>query len=199
MHTEGGANPIPTVIRNFKRSPVNGKLNVVKYVLTGKNNNGTSNTLGVYIDPNTGEMGPGYYTGLTGVSNRAAAIGSTASADDMVQTYLYRKPLKNMTEITEPNSYGVHEKYISDTYPGKKIPVYEMEPQLGARTVPEDQVLSKSTLPNHSYIFGTGLDGKPIAYDAAGHIVETGKLATGETVRRQQDIWKFNSKDYMKR
>lgn len=198
MHTTSETNPIPRLLRNFKRSSFNGKLNVAKYVLTGKNNNGTSNTLGEYIDPRTGEIGPGYYTGLTGVSNRAAAIGST-SEDDMVQTYLYRRPLKNMTEITEPNSYGVHEKYISDTYPGKKIPVYEMEPPLRARTVSDDQVLSKSTHGSNDYIFGTGLDGKPIYYDAAGHMVETGKLATGKTVQRQQDIWKFNSEDYMKR
>jgi hypothetical protein len=62
-----------------------------------------------------------------------------------------------------------------------------------------DQVLSKSIGPGNGDIVGTGLDGKPINYDAAGHIIETGKLATGETVRREQDIWKFNSKDYMRR
>ncbi|MBO7211638.1 MAG: hypothetical protein J6V44_11640 [Methanobrevibacter sp.] len=194
MHTTGSPNPVPEIISRIKKTSKQDRLDALKYILTGKDE--TAGTLAETYDFDTHTSGRGYYTGLNSIHTR---IGPITGEDDMVRTYLYRKPLNNMSEVTGPDKYGVHEGYVSENYPGRKVPVYELGPVSGSRTVSGDQVLSKSISSGNGDIIGTGLDGKTINYDAAGHIVETGKLATGETVQRQQDIWKFNSRDYMRR
>jgi hypothetical protein len=131
------------------------------------------------------EITTGHYTGLYGQN---VTVGVPADADDMVKTFLYGTPLKNMTRITTPNKYGLHTNYVYKKYPGKNVEVYEMGPLSGQTVVPEHLVTPQKASDSHTPIFGKGLDGKNIALDAGGHRVEHGITNEGKRVHREQDI-----------
>lgn len=188
MHTTGAANPMRQIqdgwaTRNWKQ-----RGDVINYILTGKNKNGTSNTLG-YLENGV----PTFYTGLNSSGNKA---GVPEYGKDAVRTYLYGEPLVDFKPVSG-NPLGAHADYVLKNYPNKRIAVYEAnQPYLHNRFRPsvDPTPIKVEGQTGDIRNFGTTRS----YFDAAGHLKETGIL-DGDLFTRQQDIWKFNSKDYMDR
>ena len=164
-------------------------MDVLNYIATGRNNHGTSNTLGEIIDGT-----PTFYTGLNGATTE---LRIPEYGHDAVRTYLYGEPLVSFKEV--PNAdLGVHESYVAKNYPNKKIKVYESnQPTNFGHFRPSEEPVYFGTKSANGEI-DNFVKGKtiPEQFDAAGHLIEEGML-DGDLFTRQQDIWKFNSKDYM--
>lgn len=187
MHTTGDPNPIPLIARGIEVRNWGERFNVGKYILTGKNTGGTSNTLGMRFDPIRDEWTPSFYTGLNGPAN--VRIQDYDPNFDLVRSYLYGTELPALFTRVDPTDYGVHTNYILRNYPGKKINVYEM-PNYHFPDVPEGPVTT-----THVEGGRGGFHYGEMSYDAAGHMLEQG-LANNIPVIRGQDMWKFNPKDY---
>lgn len=97
------------------------KKDVLNYIITGKNKNGNSNTLGAVLKNK--EVIPTFYTGLNGAENQ---ISIPKYGHDAVRTYLYGEPLLSFKSIKNPE-LGVHSGYVLKKYPNKKIKVFESQ------------------------------------------------------------------------
>lgn len=188
MHTTGATDPTPLIIGGWKQRNWNQRKDILKYILTGKNTNNNSNTLGYLLE---GE--PTFYTGLYGVGNSAEV---PKYGYDAVRTYLYGEPLKPF-KVPSDQSLGVHAKYVADNYPSKNIKVYE------TITAHPSSVNPTSTGSEEAAGYLTTMEPlkdsfKWYDFDAAGHMIENGAIGNDRFIR-EQDIWKFNSGDYMKR
>lgn len=187
MHTTGWHNPIPDMIRGWNQRSWKQRGDVINYILTGKNNNGISNTLGITPDGR-----PEFYTGV-GTLMEAPEYGY-----DGVRTYLYGEPLSPFKEVPGA-SLGIHSDYVARKYPYKKIKVFETNPYDDGfvRFSPSSEPVHHSKTPTSGMIDSWSGD-RYIPYDAGGHYIETG-ISNGELFTRRQDIWKFNKDDYMNR
>lgn len=187
MHTTGAANPMRQIqdgwrMRNWKQ-----RGDVLNYILTGKNKNGTSNTLG-YL---TKKGIPTFYTGLNSAGNVA---GAPEYGKDAVRTYLYGEPLTGLKQVSG-NQLGVHSDYVLKNYPNKHVKVYEVtQPLENGKFRPINEPYTIKVEGTGGDIYNFGPD--EIYFDAAGHLIEHG-IAGKDYFTRHQDIWKFNSKDYM--
>lgn len=115
---------------------------------------------------------------------------------DAVRTYLYGEPLVSFKPVQNPD-LGAHAKYVAKNYPGKKIKVYEANQDLYSGNFrPSQEPTLFKTEGEMGPIDNITPQGRLESFDAAGHILETG-LLDGDFFTRHQDIWKFNSKDYM--
>lgn len=191
MHTSGSPNPAPEVQRYWKQLSPGDKAKTLNYIITGRFTPG-SNTLGRY------EGKPIYYTGFSGTSQTI----TPKPGMDAVRTYLYGEPLADLTEIKNSN-YGPHENYILRNYPRKNIKVYEGSSPRGI--FEETSVIKASSEPASTIIESAkndipikGNTGQYYNYDAAGHLRQNG-IVNGDLYTREQDIWKFNPNDYVKR
>lgn len=155
-------------------------MDVLNYIVTGRNNHGTSNTLGKIIDG-----APTFYTGLNGDSTKSRI---PEYGHDVVRTYLYGEPLVSFREV--PNAdLGIHESYVAKNYPNKKIKVYEANQPINfGHFRPSEEPTHFGTKGANGEI-DNFVKGKTISeqFDAAGHLIEEGML-DGDLFTRQQDI-----------
>lgn len=194
MRTSSSYDGMETVIRGWKQSPWSQKRDVLNYILFNKKNGQFYNTL-------SNE----HYTGLYGATSDIE--------NDIINAYLYGTPLDERIGklVATGEDFGPHTNYIKQNYPdkAKNIRVYE------ATARDEGHDISYSNDHSNTYVtLGNttteavqsvgnvvGLDTNiPIAnnlwYNAGGHLGQKGIL-NGNNYFRQQDIWKFNAKDYM--
>lgn len=179
MHETSNPNPLPAAQWWWKDASLKDKANAFKYMFTGKGNNYLSNYL--------------RYARYKGIGD-----GDWTNADpdgpDAVRTYLYGEPLKGLTEIKNPN-YGIHEEYIARNYPGKDIKVYEAVPNHYDTRVYASQ---EPTVINAEGVDGSMMFKNLDYYNSAGHYTQQGLTPEG-LFTNEQDIWKFNPKDYYKK
>lgn len=191
MHTTGKANPMRQIQDGWRARNWKQRGDVLNYILTGKNTGGNSNTLGW----NPYEKSPAFYTGL---NEEFTTTNIPEYGYDAVRAYLYNEPLLPFNKPAD-QSLGVHTNYVAKRYPNKTIPVYETKPPIRKRLNYTPDPKSTSVMGTEgSFPSGSLVNGERPKYnfDAAGHQMEFGWDGLDMFTRRQ-DIWKFNSKDYM--
>lgn len=191
MHTTAYGDPIPEILSGWKQRNISQKLDVLKYIFTGKNNNGTSNTLGWRRGK------PHFYTGFFRSSQGSVQDAPPEYGYDAIRAYLYKEPLYPFKQV-KGKDYGILDTYVRDNYSNKDIKIFETKgAPYGEQVAPGEPKLL-SVKPYHGTI-ETNIEGKgKFLFDAAGHNKEFGDY-NGRTFIREQDIWKFNPKDFMKR
>lgn len=185
MHESPAANPAPEVQNWWKNASWKNKTDAIKYVLTGKGNGFLANK---HNYPN--------YSGFMD-------YGQNTTGRDAVRTYLYKEPFGKFREVQNPD-YGVHADYILKNYPGKDIKVYESSSpnilDVGYNyKLPSSKPQSMSTKGIDGSMKITDETGSSSLYDSAGHIIEKGLVPEEGWFTREQDIYKFNPKDYYKK
>ena len=125
--------------------------------------------------------------------------------NDLIDAFLYKKTIspKFGVKNTGSKDYGVHADYIKKYYPDKNIQVYETSPDntimdaVSIKYIPEAPVIKKVIGKRMtSNLFTTNEKWVP---DVAGHLQEHSYDLTGHPMVRGQDIWKFNSREYMEK
>ena len=210
MRTTKNENPLSEMSVGFRQmlQGINGGktrlFHIGDYILTGRrvgpkgyynslapfrpsiNKPGLKNSIKTFIHP---EGTSSAYTGFIKVNNAPEQF----VGNDVIDAFLYEKTIDPRYGLhkVEPE-YGIHTDYVNKWYPNKKIQVYEVQNSLD---IPAEQVTSQSKgiptmFPDKSFS-GNGTH----IYDASGHLQQTG-IYNGRTVRRRQDIWKFNPPEY---
>lgn len=185
MRTSSNANPLPALYTGIKKSSLDRKKKVLRYIFTGKQQDTPGyNHWGIIQDKP--------YQGLFGDTfNPQEGYG------DVIDAYLWSKELDpRIARRVEGDPLGVHEKYVIDNYPTKKVRVYQTEPQLqeGQQIVTNPEKIEgiyKTIKDDGSFATSTGMH----TYDAQGHVLQD----FGDETFRRQDIWKFLASDYMKK
>ena len=117
--------------------------------------------------------------------------------NDPISNFLYgTKPA--WAKVVNTDDYGVHNQYVKNNYPNKKVKVFEVDPY-EAEVMPNQSELAQQvvrTNGNTSSFFIKDNSGNFAEFDASGHIKEWLPDNLGY---RLQDIWKFNSGDYKKK
>lgn len=164
---------------------------IAKYILTGKGN------LTEHFDPFIEK-----YNGFYG-TKRALQNAS------LIRSYLYGEPIPYLREVTGNGKYGIHDNYVLKNYPDKygKIKVYEgptvgshngaLRSKIGTKS-PIDVLETQGT---SGFIDFYTENGK-LSLDASGHLKQLGIIKGrpyGNVYSREQDIYKFNPKDYKNR
>ncbi len=191
MHTTEYGNPIPDILSGWKQRNMSQKLDVLKYLFTGKNNNGTSNTLGWRRGK------PYFYTGFYRIGPGLVQGTPPEYGYDAIRAYLYKEPLYPFKQVKDKD-YGILDTYVRNNYSNKDIKIFETKSApYGGQVAPEEPKLL-FVKPDHGTI-EVGREGKvKFLFDAAGHNKEFGDY-NGRTFIREQDIWKFNPRDFIKK
>ena len=125
--------------------------------------------------------------------------------NDLIDAFLYKKTIspKFGVKNTSSKDYGVHADYIKKYYPDKDIQVYETLPDnnilsaVPIKHIPEAPVIKKVVgRRTAGDLFATNEKWTP---DVAGYLQEHSYDLTGHHMVKGQDIWKFNSREYMKK
>lgn len=175
MRTNVETNPVRSVLYTFSKKGRN-------YIKNG----------GEYPLPNT-------YTGGKGV--------------DMVDTYIYGKPLDPRYFI-ESSDFGPHTDYVSKFYPTSRVKAYEIKPEFAYRMrgIQEPLASASGVSKTPTKLQTKGIEGNirldnthigDMSIDTAGHLLQKGTVTNSSgfpiDVIRQQDIWKFNPNEYVKK
>lgn len=216
MRTSSGANPAEPIKQGIQEIISTNPARLVPltvYGLTGYRwgPKGYYNSLAHY-QPNNGVYkfwrprgNVSYYSGFEG-RGTPIMVGdvspSKTEVPDLIDAYLYKKPIDpayGVVKVNQGDDFGVFKDYVAKNYANKaeNIPVYEVvstPSDTPSQTVAQsfgvrgsDEVRSRfpligSTRPN-----------------VGGHNVNIARMSDGNFGFRLEDIWKFNSDEYMKR
>lgn len=150
-----------------------------KYILTGKTTGDKGYYNSLIANPNQ------YYGGFSYIPHELKG------APDVIDAYLYGKqmdPRFGFQLKSKGKDFGIHSDYVAEKYPlkAKNIQVYET-----SETNPlADKIKVRNTEKTEGFINN---------YDAAGHKLIYGEDEAGNLYTMEQDIWKFNPKDYIKK
>lgn len=134
-------------------------------------------------------------------------IYSGGSNVDMVNAYLYGTS-PNPKYFTEVSGYGPHTSYVEKFYPNAGVKVYEVKPSYtavhGGSAKPVKDATVLETLGDDGTIYAWNANdiGPSATVDVGGYLFQKGVTGQGsgaKFVARQQDIWKFNPKEYIKK
>ena len=191
--SSGAAMPLNNITRGLNATDTSRK-GIAKYILTGKGN------LTELLDPSIGSA----YNGLFGTKR-------TLQNASLIRSYLYGEPIPYLKEVTGNGKYGIHDNYILKNYPDKygKIKVYE-GPTVGSnkfRGTLRSKINTKSPIDVLETRGTSGMidfytENGQLSLDAAGHLEQLGIIKGrpyGKVYSREQDIYKFNPKDYKNR
>ena len=162
---------------------------------------GLLNNLEFILTGDRSKMHVGDYNGLIGFSSFDGEMERNGT--DLIGAYLYGNTLDPRlgTRVYNPD-YGVHAGYVAERYPGRRIPVYEVGEtgtgnagQIWLDDMQVKALMNGSSVGSHDMI---PTKSNQTAINAAGHrLVPT--TVNGKPGFYQQDIWKFNPDDYMKK
>ena len=158
-----------------------------RYILTGKGEA-------------KGKYGGLYYAGKINKNSRVYGEKEDASiiGRDIISSYLHGTQLDESIGLLKPElGFGEHLDYVKREYPHKmdKIPIYEIgdtDPLRAYYLKHKDGKLITSSTEGPIPAIDKNLE-----VDAAGHLLVPTEI-NGTPAFYEQDIWKFNPKDYEK-
>lgn len=182
MNLSGGSSsPLGVIKQGIIDYP---KKDLFKYIFTGKGRTPSE------VIP-TIKSGDPAYSG-----SGSKGWGANPGESSMVRAFLYDEPIPELHQV---EGYGVHDDYIVQNYPHKygKIKVYEGNPKEMTNLATEDvaPMIQQGTSGDITF---RKPNGDLFTVDAGGHIVETG-IGENGLYTREQDIWKYNPKDWRQR
>lgn len=169
---------------------------IIKYIALGKR------TPGIYYNTFSYINTP--YSGIYGLSPYYDRMFSQNGYKngDLIDAFLYKKPMKIEGLEKDPlNDKGVFDSYVAKKYPNKEIPTYQV--------TSKNATWDDTNIPQHPNqqsiqpLIGAAPKGdmgsiqiRPgLDINTAGHL----KVKGTNNTFQQQDIWKFDADEYMKR
>lgn len=178
-----------------------------KYLVTGNENilkqNGSKFNTN-YLNKNHKFSNKGYVYKYNGNLEYSTETPANLAEGDYVDLFLGRDKKYPWREV-KTNDFGVHNDYINKYYPNKKgnIRTFLMDSsdQPIEKLVRKEQLnfITEDFKGNLTRGMDSRIRGSLGEVDAAGHLQQIVNKGDDFITLQQQDIWKYNPKDYMER
>lgn len=184
---QNGLKSVLNSVREFKASKDYQRMKAIgKYILTGK----PTGNKGYYNSLRFARPEEDYYSGFDWIPEHLRG------KNDIIDAFLYGKevdPGFGLYKQSVGKDFGEHTDYIYKKYPmkAKKIQVYG--------TSKSDPLKQKVKTYGSQGIDSEIDTSENIGFDAAGHRLLHGVDEVGNSYTMEQDIWKFQPKEYMKK